>query len=296
MQVRFWGVRGSVPTPGPSTVLTGGNTSCVEIRTDAGALLIFDCGTGLRELGRSLLAAGQPVEGHIFISHTHWDHIQGFPFFGPALRPGNRFVLHGARHLDRSLEAALAGQMESVYFPITLRQMAADLEFRELDGAPVAVADAVVRYQYVNHTLACLAYRIEVNGRSIVYATDTEPHTGHFHGVTGTAPEAAEALQRMAAEADQRLAEFVTGADLLIMDAQYTLAEYPAKRGWGHSHLEYVMDIAQHGGVKRLALFHHDPERDDERLAAVEAHCRSLVPPGVEMQVFAAREGMVISI
>ena len=287
MRVRFWGTRGSVPTPGPTTVRYGGNTSCVEMRTEAGTLFIFDSGTGIRELGLHLARQGGPLCAHLMLGHTHWDHISGFPFFSPAFVPGNRLVIYGARDLDRSLRDVLAGQMHYTYFPVPLGDLRADIEFMELEEGKIDIEDAVVRTHYLNHTAVCMGYRLEADGASVAYITDHEPYgvvedglrRGFVHG------------------GDRRLIEFVRGVDLLIQDAQYTPDEYAARRGWGHGSIDYVTDVAIEAGVRRVALFHHEPTHPDDDIDRMVAASRTRArKAGSYLELFAAVEGQEVAL
>ena len=180
MRIRFWGTRGSVPTPGPGTVRYGGNTSCVEVRTDGGTLLVLDCGTGARGLGLRLLeeaaSAGPPPAGSILIGHTHWDHIHGLPFFAPLFVPGSRWDVFGPRGLGRTLDNVLAGQMEYQYFPIGLDEVNAEVHYHDLVEGVFEFGDATIRTQYLNHPALTLGFRIEADGATVVYASDHEPH------------------------------------------------------------------------------------------------------------------------
>jgi phosphoribosyl 1,2-cyclic phosphodiesterase len=265
MRVTFWGVRGSIPTPGPDTVAIGGNTSCVEIRAGK-AILVFDGGTGLRLLGKKL-AAEMPLEAHIFFSHVHWDHIQGFPFFDPAFVPGNTIHLYGGNNVSRTLEETLAGQMDHPSFPVHLTDMGAKMTFNDLfegqalelptgDGKTVRITTG-----RGNHPNGVWAYRIDHDGRSVVYATDTE----HY------------------AIVDPRLTKLAQGADILIHDAQYTPEEYAGtsgrggpKTGWGHSTFTEAARLAATAGVKRLILFHHDPMQSDAAVREKEARAQEI--------------------
>lgn len=292
MRVTFWGTRGSVPTPGHTTVRFGGNTSCVQVRTQAGTLFILDSGTGIRELGLSLQRETAPISGHLLLGHTHWDHISGFPFFNPAFAPGNRISIYGARDLDRSLEDVLAGQMHFTYFPVPLGDLRAQLTFRELDEGEIRVEDTLVRSHYLNHTAVCMGYRLEADGVAMAYVTDHEPY-----GLLPTARVGSGLRGGPTHIGDQRLIEFVRGVDLLIMDAQYTPEEYAAKRGWGHSSVDYVTDVAVDAGARRLALFHHEPLHSDDQLEAMQRYCRDRVAEaGAPLEVFAAQEGQEIAL
>ena len=272
LSVRFWGVRGSVASGGPAFAGVGGNTSCVEVRA-GDELIILDAGTGLRALGETLRS---PVRATFLFSHLHWDHIQGFPFFGPAYVPGNELVLCGPGG-DADVQLALAHQMQAPVFPVTLAAMGAHLEFRALSpGSVLQVGPATVRVAALHHPQGCLGYRIEMGGEAVVYATDTEPLAD--------------------GRIDPSLLELADGASLLIHDSQYTADEYegrvgPSRRGWGHSTTDVACRIAADAGVGQLALFHHDPSHDDRFVERIVSHAR-----GLFANVAAAREGMTVSL
>jgi phosphoribosyl 1,2-cyclic phosphodiesterase len=274
MHITFWGVRGSIPTPGPSTMQVGGNTSCVEVRAGK-AILIFDGGTGLRLLGKKLLAE-MPITAHMFFSHVHWDHIQGFPFFEPAFVSGNVFHLYGGNNVSRTLGETLAGQMDHPNFPVSLTVMAAKMTFRDLtEGESVEVDDGAgdkvtVTNARGNHPQGVYAFRVEHRSKVFVYATDTE----HYEG-------------RM----DDKLLALARGANVLVYDSQYTPEEYGAKKGWGHSTYEEGARIAKAAGARQLVLFHHDPMQNDAAVREKEARARKLFPNAV-----AAHEGLSIDI
>lgn len=252
IRVKFWGVRGSVPVPGQHTCGIGGNTSCVEVRCGQ-ELLVFDGGTGLRLLGKSLLA-DMPLTLHLFFSHMHWDHIQGFPFFGPAFVPGNTIHMYGGAQVAGRVESAMVGQMESPSFPVRLEQLPAELHFHDLHAGDVLEleGDTRVRCAAGNHPGGVLAYRVEHGGRSVVYMTDHEPQGD---------------LQPPA------IVELSRGADVLIYDCMYTPEEYQGRRdgvsrvGWGHSTFEVGAALARQAGVGELLLYHHDPDQSDRDVA-----------------------------
>jgi phosphoribosyl 1,2-cyclic phosphodiesterase len=297
MRVRFWGTRGSVPTPGPATVRYGGNTACVEMRTNAGTFFIFDSGTGIRELGLHLARQGGPVSAHLMLGHTHWDHISGFPFFSPAFVPGNRLLIYGARDLDRSLRDVLAGQMHYTYFPVPLGELRAEIEFSELEEGEITIEDAVVRTHYLNHTAVCMGYRVEADGVSVAYVTDHEPYGLVAGSVAANASDGHPRRAGFLHGGDRRLIDFVRGVDLLIQDSQYTPEEYAERRGWGHSSWDYVTDVAVEAGARRLALFHHEPTHDDDVIDRMVEHSRTRARAGgSDVELFAAAEGHEIAL
>jgi len=277
LSLRFWGVRGSCPSPGPDTARVGGNTSCVEV-VAGNTRIALDAGTGLRGLGHDLLAAskreGRPVDLHVLLSHVHLDHIQGLPFFAPIYAPGTRLVV-GAGAIATPLRDSLRPQMSAPHFPVDWNDLPSSVGYLELkDGARARVGDAEVRVARANHPDAVFAYRIEHEGRSIVYATDTE----HYACV------------------DPRLVALAAGADVLVYDAQYLPDEYagragPSRLGWGHSTYEAGVELARTAGVSQLVLFHHDTLRTDDAVEAIEERARECFEGAV-----AAREGMVIDL
>ena len=286
MRIRFWGTRGSIPKPGPATVRYGGNTSCVEVRAD-GTLIVLDCGTGAHELGQQIVAARSgPRRGHLLISHTHWDHIQGFPFFAPLFVQGSEWDVYAPRQLGRTLEEILGGQMHRTYFPVPLGEMGATIRYHELTEGVFDLDAVRVTTRYLNHPAPALGYRLESNGVTVVYATDHEPHSRHH-------PEAQGEAARVHRE-DERHIEFLTGADLVIHDATYTLEEYPSKVSWGHTPAEWAVDFAVAARVRRLALFHHEPSRTDRAVDDLVERCRKRLPATGGPEVFAAAEGQYL--
>ncbi|WP_420455057.1 MBL fold metallo-hydrolase [Rubrivirga sp.] len=247
LTVRFWGVRGSIPTPEAGFLGVGGNTACVEVRAADGTALVLDAGTGARALGYALAAeaAGEPGEVHLALSHFHWDHLQGLPFFAPLYAPGQTVRFYAATD-DHRIHALLRGQMTSPYFPVPFGDLAAATEtVRVHDGEPFGVGPMTVRPFPLNHPQGAHGFRIEADGAVLVYATDYE-HGSPAH--------------------DEGLREVAHGADVLISDAQYTPDEYALRRGWGHTTWEHATDLAAAAGVGRLLLFHHDPSHDDAAL------------------------------
>ena len=294
MRLRFWGTRGSIATPGPGTNHYGGNTSCIELTTDAGEHLILDCGTGARVLGNNLMAnAGGPLSATILLTHTHWDHIQGFPFFAPLFVPGNHFSVYGPEGTNLSLHDVLSGQMEHHYFPVELGQLAARIMYRDLSEGTHQISGVQIRAQNMNHPSPTLGYRIEAHGASVLYLSDHEPFN---EGVWRDGAEPGR-LESILDAGDRRHAEYMQNADLVIHEAQYTPEEYPAKRNWGHSTYAYVVGLAAAAGVRRLLLTHHDPSHDDAFVADIEARARKLVEHlGSKMDVACAYEGCEIEV
>ena len=272
--IRFWGVRGSIACPGPHTVRYGGNTSCIEMRV-GGNLLIFDGGTGLRELGLKLLSE-MPLEATMFFTHSHWDHIQGFPFFVPAFVPGNKFDIYGAIAPNGStIEQRLNDQMLHPNFPVPLQVMGADLKFCDIDvGETVKIADVKVENTLLNHPGEAVGYRISWHGKTAAYITDTE----HF-------PD----------RLDENVLWLSQDADVMIYDATYTDNEYhnekSSKVGWGHSTWQEAVKVAKAANVKQLVIFHHDPLHNDDFMDEVAQDTAEAFPNSV-----VAKEGMVIDL
>lgn len=253
-QIRFWGVRGSIPCPGPATVRYGGNTPCVEMNV-GGTRLIFDGGTGIRVLGQALLSQ-MPLEAHLFFTHSHWDHIQGFPFFVPAFVKGNRFHIYGAKSPNgATIKQRLHDQMLHPNFPVPLQIMQADLRFYNLDlSQPLGLGDVEIDYAPLNHPGDALGYRVSWRGLTAAYITDTE------HGEEGL---------------DANVLRLAEGADVVIIDTTYTDEEYhdskSSKVGWGHSTWQEAVKVMAAARAKQLVLFHHDPLHNDDFLDDVAA-------------------------
>ena len=285
-RVQFWGTRGSLAKPGRNTVRYGGNTPCVQLTSPGGSLVIIDCGTGAHDLGQALLAqATGPLRGSILISHTHWDHIQGFPFFAPLFVPGGQWDIYGPAGLGQSLRETLAGQMQYSYFPLTLDEMGAGIRFHDLVEGTLEIDDMRITTRYLNHPVLTLAYRFDMAGIRVVYACDHEPYSRD--------PATPDELS----ERDLQHSEFFANADLVIHDGQYTDAEYLTKKGWGHSPVEYVSAIARRAGVRQLAFAHHDPLRTDDALDQVVAAVRAdLAERKSPLHAFAAADGQIVEV
>jgi CheY-like chemotaxis protein len=294
MRVQFWGTRGSIATPGPETLRYGGNTPCTSVWTDDGSVIIFDCGTGARKLGLALAKSG-PLRAHLFIGHTHADHIQGLPFFVPAFLPGSHLTIYGPAGIDRSFPQAIGGQMEYAYFPVPMHDLPARLDFEELGEGEFMIGDVRVRTQYLNHTAPCIGYRLEERGAVLVYATDHELHAPALW--RPDRPPGRYEPEAMLHPADARHAEFLRDADLVIHDSQYTEAEYPAKVGWGHSTVEYAVDVSLAARVKRLALFHYDPTRSDNGVdALITASRERAAASGLPLEILGGAEGLEVAL
>lgn len=286
MQIRFWGTRGSIATPGPATLRYGGNTSCVELRSNAGTLIVLDCGTGAFALGEELVETGGAGRGHILISHTHWDHIQGIPFFAPLFAAGSEWDIYGPKGLRHSIRETLAGQMEHTYFPVAADQLGATIRYHDLVEGSFTVGDVQIIARYLNHPALTLGYRLQVDGATVAYCCDHEPH----------AAAAASGDMEITAH-DRRHVEFLESADLVIHDAQYTARDFPEKIGWGHSSAEYVVRVCREAGVKKVILTHHDPTRDDDALEKIVGNLRRQAEQTQSpLEIFAAAEGMVLNL
>lgn len=305
MEIMFWGVRGSIPCPGRKTVKYGGNTACVEVRFgDSRRIIVIDAGSGIRALGNDLAGranSGEPVDVDLFFSHTHMDHIIGFPYFAPLYLPGTKLRIYGpATYEEGSLKKVIGDQMSYHYFPVRLSELAAEVAYFELQECRLELGnDISVAARYLNHPLLCLGYRFEHRGQVLCTAYDTEPFYNLFEQ-EGDDPSGGETVcregERAAALANERLEEFFAGADLLIYDTQYTLAEYGSSRkGWGHTAVEDAIETGRRARVKRLALFHHDPDRTDAQLDELESVYGQSAGSGA-MEIFFAREGMRIRI
>jgi len=273
MRVKFWGVRGSFPVPGPDTVRVGGNTPCVEVQTEEREILILDAGMGIRLLGQDLAhRSSKRLIAVLLFSHTHWDHIQGLPFFPPARLRHNRLVIMGQQRVGKTLEQILAGQMADTYLPFALEDLRADLLIKEVhDGERVVIGNwTTILPRRLSHPGGVFGYRIRCQDKVMVYATDVN------HPPDGL---------------DPRVVELAQGADLLIHDAQYTPEEKRERPLWGHSSWLEAVQVGQAAGVRRLALFHHDPDHSDDELEELERQAQALLPCA-----FLAREGMEITL
>lgn len=272
LRVRVWGARGSIATPSAGSLRYGGNTPCLEVNTACGYRVILDAGTGIRNLGMELLRASdsEPVRDyHIFLSHFHWDHLQGLPFFLPLYNPANTITFYSP-HTTEHLQEVLQGQMATPYFPVGFNVLAAATKFVQVGQRPFQLGDVEITSFALTHPQGASGYRIECGGKAVVYATD------HEHGVT---------------EADDRLLHVAQGADLLFYDSQFTPEEYPSRKGWGHGTWKEAARVGAKAGVKKLVLFHHDPGHDDAQMDSIVTQAQADFPDTI-----AAMEGRTLKV
>jgi phosphoribosyl 1,2-cyclic phosphodiesterase len=294
MKVRFWGVRGSIPAPGSHTVRYGGNTTCIEVRCDDGTLIILDAGTGIFPLAQQLLRQ-MPVQANIFISHTHWDHIQGLPFFTPLYIPGNTVRIHGARDVvtGAGIGRVMDVQMQYSYFPINATQVADGIEYVTLDPEqPITVGSATVTPMMLNHPVTNFGYRIDADGKSVFFTGDHEAWANIYAPDDEGYADFQQMIDMQQGQLDRRLGGF----DLVIADSAYTAAEYKSKGGWGHGTLEGNVAWGRRLGVKKLVCTHHEPTRSDddlERVFAAALESAGHVPGTAgEPEILLAHEGL----
>ncbi|MFC1891976.1 MBL fold metallo-hydrolase [Thermodesulfobacteriota bacterium] len=280
MKIKIWGCRGSLPTPGMKTVRYGGNTTCVEVRLADGTIIIFDAGSGIRKLGKELVKEQDISEIYLYLTHPHWDHLMGFPFFAPAYMERFKIHVRGGPRAKRSLRGYLAHQMEAPFFPVRFQSMKAGFDFTQGDPKIRKIGNAEIVPIVLSHPNGCYGFKIVEEQKIFVFFTDHELDFNHERSFNY----------------DEYL-DFCKGADLLIHDAQYTDEEYAFSKGWGHSTFNSATDFSIKAGVKKFGIFHHDPEHDDELMDLYTGHCKKRVEDtGSDFDCFAVMEGMDILI
>jgi phosphoribosyl 1,2-cyclic phosphodiesterase/FixJ family two-component response regulator len=295
-RLKLWGVRGSIPVPGPGTVRYGGNTTCVEVRAD-GEIIVLDAGSGIRTLGMDLEKefGERSVKLSLLITHTHWDHIQGLPFFLPAYNQKNQIRVLGYEGARAGLAAILAGQMETPFFPVSLRDLPSNIAIEELKEMEFSIGKVRVRSKFANHPGICAGYRLYTSAGSISFFPDNEPYELLKLHIADRDRTSITDAKAFAKTERAKLVEFLEGSDVLLMDAQYTDEEYERHIGWGHGSLSRVVSLALEAKVKKLILFHHDPSHDDDKIDEMLEGARLLViDSGQPMEVEAAQEGSEI--
>ena len=306
IRVKFWGVRGSIPCPGPDTVKYGGNTSCLEVRFEqADRYIIIDAGTGIRQLGDFLIKnelPNRPIDTSIFLTHTHWDHIMGLPFFSPIYIRGTKLKIHGpVTYEEDTLDKIIGNQLRYRYFPVRQSELAAEIQYLQLKESVEDVGDGIIcKTKYLNHPILDIGYRFEYQGKVFCTAYDTEPFRNVFAAEPNSPNIDEEAVHEgeiAAKEENEKVLQFLQGADLLIHDTQYTHKEYiDSKLGWGHSSFEYAINAAHKAEVKRLILFHHDPLRTDHELDYLGKKYRKALEGKSDLRIEIAHEQMVLEV
>jgi len=306
MKLTLWGVRGSIPVPGSNTVKYGGNTACLEVRYGAeNKLLIVDAGSGIKPLGDKIVREelkNGPIRAKLFLSHTHWDHIIGFPFFTPIFIPGTELELYSPiNYEERSVEEIIGIQLSYQYFPVRQSELGAKISYQSLKEDALDLGDGmVIRTKFLNHPVSTLGYRFEYDGKAICTLYDHEPFRNMFPSDPED-PDYDDAVARegeaVAEEENARIRAFLSDADVVVHDTQYTLEEYNNKfTGWGHTSYEDAIKSAHRSRVKKLLFFHHDPLRTDDQLDELLAGYRAKIAGKTTMQIDVAREGMTVEV
>ena len=297
-RLKLWGVRGSIPVPGPGTVRYGGNTACVEIRAD-GELIILDAGSGIRELGLALEKefGSRPINVSLLITHTHWDHIQGFPFFVPSYHDKNRIRIFGYNGTDSGLQEILKDQMATPFFPVSLFDLPGRIQFETLTSMDFNIGKVRVHAMRMNHPGVCVGYRIVTGQGSIAYMPDNETYDAFKLHASESNSLNPEQTRTRAHEDRAELVKFLKDSDILILDSQYTDEEYESHVGWGHGSLSSGISLAADAGVRKLILFHHDPTHDDQAIDKMVETARNLAAKtGKNLEIEGAREGMELTL
>lgn len=286
VRIKFWGVRGSIPTPSTNNIKYGGNTPCVELQLPDNRLFILDGGTGIRELGKALSKDGRKLKMNILLSHFHWDHIQGLPFFLPFYKEKNEITMYGMDLENAKLERAMSGQMESMYFPVKSHTLSAHIRFKKLCQGANDIEGIDVGTMHLNHPGQCMGYVFNVGKKRICYFTDNELVPKWVNKTD---------VKDYNLNIREKILNLISGADLLIHDAQYTNEQYKTRIGWGHSPLSEVIKLAHDAKVKTLVLFHHDPDHTDDDIDILVANCKEMIKNSYHaMECLAAHEGLEI--
>ncbi len=299
MKIKFWGVRGSIPTPGQKTIRYGGNTPCLEVRPDDETLLILDAGTGISTFGDYLMERNQSVKAHVLLTHTHWDHIQGFPFFLPANHEHNEFTIIGSNHNGISLQRIMSDQMQAMYFPLQFDELKAKISFRDIGEETFTIGSTTIDARYVNHPGYALGFRITHGGKSFVYISDNEPFNKEQSDsdLNKVEKPVVELFKQVDGNPNSRIADFAKDADVLIHDSMFTPNEYKHKAFWGHSDYRFAVEMAVQARVKKLILFHHGPHHTDADIDDIVENCRrELLNKSHKPECIAAAEGLEVSV
>src|SRR5215468_7078618 len=294
-QIKFWGTRGSIAVPGPETLRYGGNTTCVELRAD-GELIVLDAGSGIRPLGVALKQEFQerPTNLSLLITHAHWDHIQGFPFFKPAYDLKNEIRILGFDGAGATFREIMTEPMRSPFFPITMRELSARMDINKLNEMKFSLGKVDIQASFVNHPGVCAGYRIITSGGSVAFLPDHEPYEFFLHSARGKELSAQEARE-IAAERHAALIQFLRGSDILILDSQYTDQEYETHIGWGHGSISSAVSLALEAEVHTLLLFHHDPSHDDQTVDTMVDSAREVAAKSRRpLEIAGAQEGSEI--
>jgi len=295
VRLKFWGTRGSIAVPGPETLRYGGNTTCVELRAD-GEIIVLDAGSGIRPLGVALQKEfqAQPIKLSLLITHAHWDHIQGFPFFKTAYDSNNQIRIFGFDGAGATFREIMTEPMRAPFFPITMRELSAKMDINKLTEMKFSLGKVDVHAAFVNHPGVCAGYRISTSGGSVAFMPDHEPYEFFLHRAGGKQLSPEQAKQ-IAADEHARLVQFLHGSDILILDAQYSDQEYKNHVGWGHGSISSAVSLALEADIQTLLLFHHDPSHDDEMVDTMVESARELAAKsGRSLEVAGAQQGSEI--